>query len=370
MKVFFASAEKVRGCDPFSDVFSLYRLSPAVCGKWLTLPSGLNKMNIGKLMLITLAGPTLATQILLAQVAATHIRETSELARRVMAPLRLGPYATVPDLSRKPGPSAVELGLASAETYKFASADYPGAGVNFVFDENLSTILGDTEFTDVQGLTLKGNNYQLLSLPGSQDSEARGINTSSQIVATYRDVGGTLHGFLCGGGVVTNIDDPNATVGNTTPDGLNDAGEIVGSYIDNANVTHGFSTPDGVNFTDIDCPGAISTIATGVNTAGDIAGQYTDACMNVHGFLLKAGVFTTLDFPLATSSAAIGINDADEIAGYFTDASKVNHGFIYSANAFTQVDVAGATQTQLTRIKNNGHITGFMSTISEETNTA
>ena len=315
-------------------------------------------MNIRKLMLITLAGPALVTQISLAQMATTPIHETSELQRRVMAPLRLGPYATVPDLSRKPGPSAVELGLATAKTYKFASADYPGAGVNFVFDENLSTILGDTEFTDIQGFTLKGNNYQLLSLPGSQDSEASGINTGGQIVGSYRDVGGTLHGFLYSGGIVTNIDDPNAPVGNTAPNGLNDAGEIVGSYIDSTNVTHGFSTSDGVNFTDIDCPGATSTIATGVNTSGDVTGQYTDAFMNVHGFLLKAGVFTTLDFPLATSTAAIGINDADEIAGYFTDASKVNHGFINSANAFTQVDVAGATQTQLTRIKNNGHVTG------------
>lgn len=250
------------------------------------------------------------------------------------------------------------LGLASAKTYKFASADYPGAGINFVFDENLTTILGDTDFTVGQGFTLKGNNYQLLNLPGSQDSEATGINSGGQIVGLYRDVGGTLHGFFYSGGVVTNIDSPNAPVGNTTPNGLNDAGEIVGSYIDSASVIHGFSTPDGVNFTTIDCPGATSTVPGGVNTAGDISGQYTDAFMNVHGFLLKAGVFTTLDFPLAASTTAIGLNDSDEIAGYFTDRNSVNHGFIYSGNAFIQVDVSGATQTQLTRIKNNGHITG------------
>ena len=307
---------------------------------------------------LTLLAPVLLAHLSLAQ-AAIDTQRTSEVARHVMAPLRLGPYATVPDLSRKPGPGAVALGLASAKTYKFASADYPGAGINFVFDENLSTILGDTEFTVSQGFTLKGNNYQLLSLPGSQDSEATGINASGEIVGSYRDVGGTLHGFLYSGGVVTNIDDPNAPVGNTTPNDLNDAGEIVGSYIDSANVTHGFSTPDGVTFTAIDCPGAVSTIPSGVNTAGDISGLYTDAFMNTHGFLLKAGVFTTLDFPLATSTTAIGINDSDEIAGFFTDTSNVNHGFTYSNNAFSQVDVAGATETQLTRVKNNGHITGL-----------
>jgi probable HAF family extracellular repeat protein len=314
-------------------------------------------MNVKKFILLTLIGPALVAQISLAQTT-TKIHDISELARRVMAPLRLGPYATVPNPLRKQGRSAVELGLATAKTYKFASADYPGAGLNFVFDENLTTILGDTDFSFLQGFTLKGNNYQLLSLPGSQDSEATGINTSGQIVGLYRDVGGTLHGFIYSAGVVTNIDNPSAPVGNTTPGGLNDAGEIVGSYIDSANVTHGFSTPDGVNFTAIDCPGAVSTIATGVNTAGDISGQFTDAFMNIHGFLLRAGVFTTINFPLATFTVAIGINDSDEIAGYFTDTSNVNHGFIYSANAFFQVDVAGATQTQLTRIKNNGHITG------------
>lgn len=314
-------------------------------------------MNIRKLTLLTLVGLVLLAQISPAQTAA-RINKTSELARRVMAPLRLGPYATAPDLSKKPLPSAVELGLATAKTYNFASADYPGTATNLVYDENLNTILGITEFNDEQSFTLKGNNYQFLNLPGSQDSGATGINTSGQIVGGYTDVGGTVHGFLFSGGVVTNVDDPNASIGTTTPYDLNDAGEIVGAYIDSANVTHGFSTPDGINFTDINCPGAINTLATGVNISGDISGQYTDASLITHAFLLKAGVFTTLDFPLSTFTVALGINDSDQIAGYFLDKNNAEHGFIYSANHFTQVDVAGAVHTQLSRIKNNGRITG------------
>lgn len=314
-------------------------------------------MNIRKLTPLLLIGLALVAQISPAQIA-TQIRGTSELAKRVMGPLRLGPYAAVPNPSRKQGRSALDLGLASAKTYKFASADYPGAATNIAFDENTNTILGITEFTDEQGFTLKGNNYQLLNLPGSQASGATGINTSGQIVGSYSDVGGTVHGFLFSGGVVTNVDDPNASAGSTNPYDLNDAGEIVGYYIDSVNVTHGFSTPDGINFITIDCPGATSTIATGVNTSGDISGQYTDAFLITHGFLLKAGVFTTLDFPLATFTVALGINDSDEIAGYFVDKNNGEHGFIYSANRFAQVDVAGAKYTQLTRIKNNGRITG------------
>ena len=54
-------------------------------------------------------------------------------------------------------------------------------------------------------------------------------------------------------------------------------------------------------FTQIDVPGAIFTIATDINPQGEIVGFYLDSSFNLHGFLLSNGVFTTIDVPGANS---------------------------------------------------------------------
>jgi probable HAF family extracellular repeat protein len=60
---------------------------------------------------------------------------------------------------------------------------------------------------------------------------------------------------------------------------------------------HGFLLDKGV-FTTIDHPDAVAeTAATGINNRGQIAGSYDDADGTEHGFLLDDGVFTTIDHP-------------------------------------------------------------------------
>ena len=323
-------------------------------------------MKISKLILVVCA-LALTMQPAWSQSAADS-QNTASLAARVLGPVHLGAYALKPKSNVGPARDAVAMGLATAKVYKFASADYPGAAISIVLDENITTltILGDTQFNSTSGFTLKGSNYQLLTLPGSLNNISTAINTTSQIVGQYTDTSNTVHGFLLSGGVITNIDDPNATTGNTIPYDINDGGEIVGGYTDASNVTHGFATSDGVNFSTIDFPGAMGTIATGVDTAGDIVGQWQDTSKLYHGFLLKSGVFTSFDFPLATGTSPFGINDYGEITGYYTDSSNVNHGFIYTGGNFIRVDVSGATATQLTRIKKQGQITGLYADSSGE----
>lgn len=322
-------------------------------------------MKISKLMTVVCA---LALSIQPAFSQSPTNSQESSLAARVLGPVHLGPYAVKPKSNAAPARDAVSMGLATAKVYKFASADYPGAAISIVFDENITTltILGGTQFTNASGFTLKAGNYQLLTLPGSLDNIPTGINSTSVIVGQYADTSNTVHGFRFSGGVVTNIDDPNATTGNTLPYDINDNGEIVGSYQDSSKVMHGFVTSDGVNFATIDFPGALGTIVTGVDTAGDIVGQWQDTSMMYHGFLLQNSVFTSFDFPLATSTTPFGINDYGEIAGFYMDTNNVNHGFIYTGGNFVRIDVSGAIGTQLTRIKKQGQITGTYTDSSKE----
>jgi hypothetical protein len=51
------------------------------------------------------------------------------------------------------------------------------------------------------------------------------------------------------------------------------------------------------NFTQIDVPGSVFTIANGINPQGDIVGAYVDSSGRLHGFLLSKGRFTTIDPP-------------------------------------------------------------------------
>jgi hypothetical protein len=55
----------------------------------------------------------------------------------------------------------------------------------------------------------------------------------------YYDGDGS-HGFVLSGCGYATPDDPNAAVGSTLANGINDAGEIVGNYSDATGVGHGF----------------------------------------------------------------------------------------------------------------------------------
>ena len=71
-------------------------------------------------------------------------------------------------------------------------------------------------------------------------------------------------------------------------------------------------------FTTIAVPGATSTDSTtlhGINNAGQIVGTFQDSTGRLHGFLDAGGTFSIIDMPGATYTKAFGINDAGHIVG-------------------------------------------------------
>jgi hypothetical protein len=87
-----------------------------------------------------------------------------------------------------------------------------------------------------------------LQFPGGSDTQAFGVNGKDQIVGTYLDGGGVMHGFVLTSPLGPkshwqSIDDPNG-VGSTTVNGINNAGDLVGFYTDAAGNTDGMlATP-------------------------------------------------------------------------------------------------------------------------------
>jgi probable HAF family extracellular repeat protein len=71
----------------------------------------------------------------------------------------------------------------------------------------------------------------------------------------------------------------------TQPLGLNDQGQVIGTYNDMAGVAHGFLYSGGLFFT-IDPPGSTATVLNGINNAGTIVGFFTDAENNTIGIVV------------------------------------------------------------------------------------
>jgi hypothetical protein len=118
------------------------------------------------------------------------------------------------------------------------------------------------------------------SLPGGVEPELYGVNNSPahQVVGYYSD-GHTFHGVLFSGeapGVSFDVPGAVGTVGH----GINDTGQIVGSFIParggpNAGYAHGFVDDNG-RYEQIDYPGAEATVVNGVSEADSVgAGAYT-----------------------------------------------------------------------------------------------
>jgi hypothetical protein len=191
---------------------------------------------------------------------------------------------------------------------------------------------------------------------------AAGINNAGQIVGSYGD-GTGLHGFLYNNATYTTLDDPSATNGTQALD-INNTGEIVGNYYDGSGA-YGFLYSGGV-YTTLG-PGDLQTHASGINDADVIVGDYLDGGAD-HGFLfsLHVGTYYTIDDPSAgqggnNGTMAIGVNApgaGTQIVGSYYDG-KGTHGFLYSNGAYTILDdplAAGVTVAK--GINDAGQIVG------------
>jgi len=193
--------------------------------------------------------------------------------------------------------------------------------------------------------------------PGTTSTVAIGINDAGQIVGTFAE-GPRGHGFLRdAGGIFTTIDGPGATL--TELHGINNAGQIVGFFRDITNSYHGFLRDAAGSVTTFDVPGAAHTRAYGINDAGQIVGTFVVGTV-ARGFLRDAaGSVTTFDVPGATFISGVsGINDAGQIVGSFFDGARY-HGFLRdAAGSVTTIDAPGATLTLAYGINDAGEIVG------------
>jgi probable HAF family extracellular repeat protein len=210
-----------------------------------------------------------------------------------------------------------------------------------------------------------------INFPGATSTVAHGINNSGQIVGSFTDGSGN-HSFVDTGGSFTSFNFPGAI--STTAFGINNSGQIVGGFTDGSG-NHGFVDTGG-SFTSFTFQGGnFSTEAHDINDLSEIVGEFTDAS-GTHGFLDSAGSFTRIDVPdlvaiglagMVTSTRAFGINNRHQIVGEWIVPDACCHGFLLSGGSFTSFNFPGGDNffTEADGISDNGQIVGTAAFLSE-----
>ena len=193
--------------------------------------------------------------------------------------------------------------------------------------------------------------------PGAGASAGQGttpqsINDAGEITGYFKDSTSVLHGFVRHkNGAFTTFEAPGAskkaTLG-TFPQSINDQGGVVGYYFTDPNgVRHGFVRSADGTILRFDPGNSKGTVVRQNNSAGEFTGNYVSYDM-VHGFLAqKDRRFVTFDPPGSANTAPEGINSSGEITGYYADDNNALHGFVRRADGtFSTFNVPGASATE------------------------
>jgi uncharacterized protein (TIGR03437 family) len=207
-------------------------------------------------------------------------------------------------------------------------------------------------------------------VPGSTSTAASGINDAGQVVGSHTTgTDGTRHCFLrsADGASYTTIDPPRAIANSFSCAGINNLGQISGSFSD-ATGFHGFIRSAVGAFTTFDlAPGAS---VGGINDLGEVVGAYTDAINGGNGYVRRADrTMETIKAPFLGDTLPVGINNKSEIVGWGLNGSSqgIQHGFIRGGDgAYRQFDLPGTTNyTRVLAMNDGGTFIGSVVGYSE-----
>ena len=177
-------------------------------------------------------------------------------------------------------------------------------------------------------------------------------------------------------GTTTPITPPGAIRFRTSPEDINNDGDIVGHFNDDINeapdappnpdsgfMRSGQQLTDVEQFTVFLLPDAVANVRThSINCTGQVAGWFDDMNGVQRGFPRSpTGEITVFDPPNSLGLEARGLNEAGQVTGGFLDAvTGTVRGYVRSADGqFTVFDAPNSTWTEPRAINNVGQITGW-----------
>ncbi len=189
---------------------------------------------------------------------------------------------------------------------------------------------------NTRGFLYTGNGpMQDLGTLGGPDTQAQDINNSGQIVGVSQVPNGTYDGFLySGNGPMVDLGPYKAIL-------INDPGQVVAvTGTAGSGYLHTYISSGGTGtWVDIGSLGGTETSPFGMNDRGDVVGSSTTSASTElsQAFLYSGGKMTDLGTFGGQSSFATGINDFGLVVGaaYFPGDS-VGHGFVYYGSGAIQ----------------------------------
>lgn len=148
--------------------------------------------------------------------------------------------------------------------------------------------------------------------------------------------------------------------GHTFAMGLNERGDVVGSYLPPGSSDYiGFSRTGGT-FRSISVPGARQTTATDIDSAGTIVGFGISPVFEGAGFVLPPGAPMQFDRPPgATSWLPLGVNDQGWISGHLSTANARGIGFVWNGQTLETINAPGTTAgTTVRNVNSHGAMVG------------
>lgn len=230
-------------------------------------------------------------------------------------------------------------------------------GTNYTYYSNLDWV-NSSFISDVAGVDNAGNiafNYFdsgfIYSTSGNTVTgnyiQGAGNGLISSISSSGQQLAGTVdnNGFL-GSMILGYVTDASTTTTTFYPgwgiSGVNNSGDWV------AAVQGAFALGHGLTNIYVQVPGSASTVRYGLNDLGQVVGTYDPGDGLQHGFLWTNGTTSTVDYPGATSVTLDGINSQGVILGGATDA---NGSFLFLA---TPQSAAAAPEPGTTMLLGTG----------------
>lgn len=165
----------------------------------------------------------------------------------------------------------------------FTTIRYPHASETFVYGiNNAGTVVGYYAVCCPEipfGFEAAGSTYRQLIPPGAVYSDARGISSSGKVVGGAGARDGSTSNILFKRGNYYRITIPVGP--NYAVYGINPAGTALVGY--SYPPASGFLYK-GQALQTLQFPGAFSTLAYGVNDAGEVVGTFQDSSLLYHGF--------------------------------------------------------------------------------------
>ena len=183
------------------------------------------------------------------------------------------------------------------------------------------TVVG---FYDADAVIYTGHTFELFTL-GARQTELTGISTNGLMVGNQFGTS-VSYAFQLSAGKVQPL--PMLYGQPVQANGINSSGTIAGTApTETGSSVTGFVLAAGGSYQTVAYPGAMYTYFTAINNAGVTAGYWVNGSA-AQSFVYSNGDFTEVQFPGSKTTQAFGLNESGAVSGTYTDSGGTQHGFI------------------------------------------